>query len=187
MAPEVIVDFIFDRGLLFVAVINIGDQPAHKVSVHFHQPLRGLNGTKDIAALAMFRNIEFLAPHKAIQTFLDSSQAYFERREPVQIKADIAYVDGQGHNYGGLVEHNLEIYRDIVYLYQPNPGQETVVGGNFSPNVTPGGNSGPGTTPLTPGGPGSVLGSDVGPGSVLGGGMGISPLRGTGLGTGIGN
>ncbi len=63
MAPEVIVDFIFDRGLLFVAVINIGDQPAHKVSVHFHQHLNGLGGTKDIATLAMFRNIEFLAPH----------------------------------------------------------------------------------------------------------------------------
>ncbi len=117
MAPEVIVDFIFDRGLLFVAVINIGDQPAHKVAVHFHQPLRGLNGTKDIATLAMFRNIEFLAPHKTIQTFLDSSQAYFERREPVQIKADITYVDGQGHTYGGLIEHDLEIYRDIVYLH----------------------------------------------------------------------
>ncbi len=116
---------------------------------------------------------------------MDSSQAYFERREPVQIKADIAYVDSQGHSYGGLVEHDLEIYRDIVYLYQPNPGQEMVFGGSFGPNVTPGGTSGPGITPLTPGGPGSVLGSDVGPGSVLGGGLGTRPLRDTGQGTGI--
>ncbi len=168
MAPQVIVDFIFERGLLFVAVINIGDAPAHKVNVRFHQPLHGLNGTKDIAALAMFRNIEFLAPHKAIQTFLDSSQAYFERREPVQIKADITYVDGQGHTYGGVIEHDLEIYRDIVYLHWPGAGQETTLGGFFGPDVPPGGTGEPGTTPLTPGGPGSVLGSDVGPGSVLG-------------------
>jgi hypothetical protein len=164
MAPEVIVDFIFDRGLLFVAVINIGDQPAHKVSVRFHQPLGGLGGTKDIATLAMFRNIEFLAPHKGIQTFLDSSKAYFERGEPVKIKADIAYVDGQGQAYGGPIEHDLEIYRDIIYIDRPLSGQETVLGGIYGPAVTPGGNLGPGNTPIQPAGPGTNPLHGTGPG-----------------------
>ncbi len=174
MAPEVIVDFIFEHGLLFVAVENIGDQPAHKVSVRFLQPLRGLGGTKDIASLAMFRNIEFLAPHKAIQTFLDSSQAFFERHEPVQIKAEIAYIDSQGHTYGGLIEHNLEIYRDIIYINRPEPGQEATSGGYFGPSIYPGGNLGPGTVPgsslgpgstLSPGGPGTSAGHSLDPGS----------------------
>ncbi len=180
MAPEVILDFIFERGLLFVAVINIGDQPAHKVSVHFHQPLRGLDGTKDIATLAMFRNIEFLAPHKGIQTFLDSSKAYFERGDPVHIKADIAYVDSQGHAFGGPIEHDLEIYRDIIYINSPNSSQETVFGGNYGPNVTPGGNiGGPGLTPGSNVGPGSTLGNDVGPGSTLGNNVGPGSVLGS--------
>lgn len=145
MAPEVIVDFLFERGLLFVAVENIGDQPAHKVSVRFNQPLHGLGGGKDIASLAMFKNIEFLAPHRSIQTFLDSSQAYFERGEPVKIKAEVAYFDGEGHSYGGPIEHDLEIYRDIIYLNRPESGQETVSGGNFGPGTVLLRDSGPGT------------------------------------------
>ena len=159
MAPEVILDFIFDRGLLFVAVVNIGDLPAHKVSVRFNAPLRGLGGKKDMARLAMFQNIEFLAPHKSIQTFLDSSQAFFERGEPTQIKAVVAYVDNKGNSYGGQVEHDLEIYRDIVYLHEPASGQETVRGGNFGPEgMIPGGN----TSPWHGIGSSSGLGSDSG-------------------------
>ena len=166
MAPEVILDFIFDRGLFFVAVENIGDTPAHKVSVHFNQPLRGLGGRVDIANLALFKNIEFLAPHKSIATFLDSSRAYFERGDPVKIKAEVAYFDGEGHSYGGPIEHDLEIYRDIIYLNRPEPGQETVSGGNFGPSVVPEGNPGPGTSPLHGLGPGTTPLHGSGPGTV---------------------
>ena len=119
MAPEVIVDFIFERGLLFITVENIGDRPAHKVSVRFRQPLHGLGGQKDITSLAMFKNIEFLGPHKSIQTFLDTSQAYFERGEPAQVKAEVTYVDTEGRQYGGIIQHDLDIYRDIIYINRP--------------------------------------------------------------------
>ncbi len=119
MAPEVIVDFIFERGLLFIAVENIGDRPAHKVSVHFRQPVHGLGGQKDITTLAMFRNIEFLGPHRSIQTFLDSSQSYFERGEPARVELEVAYVDGEGRQFGGIIQHDLDIYRDIIYLNRP--------------------------------------------------------------------
>ena len=166
MAPQVIVDFIFDRGLLFVAVENIGDVPAHKVSVHFTQPLRGLGGRKDIASLAMFKNIEFLAPHRSIQTFLDSSQAYFERGEPVKIKAEVAYFDGEGHSYGGPIEHDLEIYRDIVYINQPESGQGTLPGDNVGLGSVPGGSIGPGTSPLHGLGPGNSPYHGIGTGTV---------------------
>ncbi len=188
MAPEVILDFIFDRGLLFAAVVNIGDLPAHKVSVRFKAPLRGLGGKVDIARLAMFQNIEFLAPHKAIQTFLDSSQAFFARNEPTRVKAEIAYVDGKGNSYGGPIEHDLEIYRDIVYLNWPESGQETVRGDIFGPQgIVPGGNQGPLTglgSSSGVSGPGAVSGSQGGPwtglsgsGSAGTGAQGIDPNR----------
>ena len=119
MAPEVIVDFLFERGLLFIAVENIGDRPAHKVTVRFRQPIHGLGGQKDITSLAMFKNIEFLAPHRSIQTFMDSSHAYFERGEPAHVGMEVAYIDNEGHQFGGIIQHDLDIYRDIIYLNRP--------------------------------------------------------------------
>ena len=37
--PVVIVDFIFDQGLLYIAVKNIGAQPAFKVSTQFDKEI----------------------------------------------------------------------------------------------------------------------------------------------------
>src|SRR6266478_5140517 len=71
--PDVIVDFIFEDGLLFVAVANIGSQPAQRVHVAFDPPFKGLGGTASIPELPLFRNIEFLAPSRSIRTLLDSS------------------------------------------------------------------------------------------------------------------
>ena len=49
--PVVIVDFIFDRGLLYIAVKNIGAQPAFKVSTQFDQEIMGVAGEKKISDL----------------------------------------------------------------------------------------------------------------------------------------
>ena len=43
--PEVIVDVIFEDGLLFLAVSNIGDRPALDVRTTFNRKLVGLGGT----------------------------------------------------------------------------------------------------------------------------------------------
>src|SRR2546421_9204223 len=93
--PDVIVDFVFDDGLLFIAISNLSDKPAYKVSITFDQEIHGLDG-KDICALPLFRNIEFLAPHKTITTLLDSSGSYFSREEATRISARITYHDFQG-------------------------------------------------------------------------------------------
>ncbi len=114
--PDVIVDFIFDDGLLFVAVQNIGDKPAYKVSVQFDRKFHGVGGAKDITEMPLFRNIEFLAPWKDIVTFVDASAAYFGRDEPTRILARISYQDAQGKRYRATITHDLEIYRDIGYV-----------------------------------------------------------------------
>ena len=94
--PDVIVDFIFEDGMLFVAVQNIGSQPAVQVHVAFEPPFKGLGGTASIPELPLFRNIEFLAPSRSIRTLLDSSAAYFARKEPEQISATASYSDRSG-------------------------------------------------------------------------------------------
>lgn len=119
--PNVIVDFVFDAGLLFISVKNIGERPALAVSVTFDQRLVGVGGTKEISALPLFRNIEFLPPQREIRAFLDASAAYFARKEPTKISARIAFRDPDGGRYAREVAHDLEIYREIGYVVRPAP------------------------------------------------------------------
>jgi len=115
-SPDVIVDFIFDDGLLFVAVQNIGDRPAYKVAVQFDPPFRGVEGTRAVSELPLFRNIEFLAPWKEIVTFLDTSASYFGRDEPARISAAVSWRDAAGRTHSAAIQHDLEIYRSIGYV-----------------------------------------------------------------------
>ncbi len=121
--PDVIVDFIFEDGLFFIAVENIGDRPALRVSIRFDPPITGLEGRLDLATLPLFRNIEFLAPHKTIRIFLDTSASYFRRGAPTQIRVSIAYQDSNRKRYRATIQHDLAIYQDIGYVRRPDhPG-----------------------------------------------------------------
>ena len=117
--PQVIVDFIFERGLFFIAVKNISEQPAYKVSVKFNQKLIGLGGAREVSALPLFRNIEFLAPHKEIATFLDGSDSYFARKQPTKVEAQISYRDAGGAKQSVTIAHDLEIYRNLALAGRP--------------------------------------------------------------------
>ena len=119
--PEVIVDFVFDRGLLHIVIENVSDAPAHAVSVKFDKPFRGLGGEREVSSLALFRKLQFLAPRKRIETLLDSSAAYFARREPTRIVATISYRDNDGHYHERRITHDLSIYKDISYALPPVP------------------------------------------------------------------
>lgn len=79
---DVIVDVVFERGLLFLVVANVGDRPAHAARVKFEQPFSGVGGEKKMHRLPPFRRLEFLAPHKSIEVFLDRSDAYFAAVSP---------------------------------------------------------------------------------------------------------
>ena len=114
--PDVIVEFLFDRGLLSIAVRNIGDRPAFKVSVAFDKKIVGMGGAKEISALALFRNIEFLGPGREIAAFVDSSRSYFARQEPTELSLRVSYRDADGIAYETTIVHDLEIYRELGYL-----------------------------------------------------------------------
>jgi hypothetical protein len=114
--PEVIVDFIFNDGLLYIAVKNIGMKPAFKVSTQFDKDIVGVAGEKKISDLALFKCIEFLPPQKEIRTFLDSSASYFSRNEPVRISTRISYEDSRKKRYVSKIDHNLEIYKEIGFI-----------------------------------------------------------------------
>jgi hypothetical protein len=114
--PEVIVDVEFDRGLLYLALRNIGERPALDVATTFNRKLVGLGGTKDVAALPLFRNLPFLAPGREIRTLLDSAGSWFAGRRATKITARVTYRDAEGEEHRGTMAHDLEIYREIAYV-----------------------------------------------------------------------
>ena len=120
--PEIIVEFLFERGVFSIAVRNIGERPALKVSVRFDKKILGIGGAKDISALPLFKNIEFLGPGREIQALVDTSHSYFTRKQPTRVSARASYSDPEGNNYVSMINHDLEIYRELVYLPQlPRP------------------------------------------------------------------
>ena len=116
--PEIIVEFLFDRGLLFISVNNIGDRAAVNVTVKFDQKIIGLGGSKDISQLPLFRSLQFLGPKREIVTFVDSSASYFGSKQPLHITATISYQDAESRRYDEIISHNLEVFRDLIYLDQ---------------------------------------------------------------------
>lgn len=118
---DVILDVVFDRGLLFLVIANMGDRPAIGVRVKFEQRFSGVDGTKRVDRLALFRKLEFLAPRKSIEVFLDRSGSYFARQEPTQLTAVISWRTPEGARRSTTVHHDLEIYRDLGYIDREVP------------------------------------------------------------------
>jgi len=113
---DVSVDFVFDDGLLYVLVANIGERPALKVSCRFEPAFHGLGGSVEVSRLPLFRNIEYLAPGREIRTLVDSSAAYFARREPTKLEIAVTYRDEDGARRQATIAHDLGIYRDLAYV-----------------------------------------------------------------------
>jgi hypothetical protein len=120
--PEVIVEFLFADGVFHISVRNIGEKPALKISVRFDKKIFGAGGRKEISALPLFRNIEFLGPQREIITFLDHSSSYFLGRQPTTILAKISYRDALQNKFEETISHDLEIYRELPYVSRPLSG-----------------------------------------------------------------
>lgn len=114
--PDVIVDFTFDDGLLFIDLTNIGDSPAIDVSVSFDKELWGVGGKRLVSGIALFRRTAFMPPGKSITAFLDTSASYFKRAQPLEVTATVTFTGRDGKGYKNVIKHDLRIYRDIGYV-----------------------------------------------------------------------
>src|SRR5204862_7519688 len=63
-APDdgVVVDVVFESGVLYLELANLADRPALNVSCSFEPPLVDIQ-VRDVAKLPLFRRVEFLGPH----------------------------------------------------------------------------------------------------------------------------
>jgi len=114
--PEVIVEFLFERGVLSLSIRNIGSRAAMKIGVSFDRKFTGLGGEKEISSLPLFTRVEFLGPDREIVTLLDTSASYFKRKQPTKIAARVSYLDAEDRKYETTIHHDLEIYRDLSWV-----------------------------------------------------------------------
>lgn len=119
---DIIVDVIFDDGLLYLRLQNIGERPARRVSVSFDCDIAAPHGGRDINDLFLFKSLLFFAPRKSIDVFLGTSAAYFGAGQPEKIRATVQYLDSRGKRRHGHIDHDLRIYADLGYVRrQCNP------------------------------------------------------------------
>ncbi len=131
--PDVLVDFLFEKGLLFILIKNHSDAAAMNVRVRFDKEFNGVGGRVPISKLNIFQHLQYLAPRKEIKIFLDVATNYFTRinpvkladkkktpagPEPTSLNVHISWVDEQLATHERKIHHNLIIYKDLGYIPQ---------------------------------------------------------------------
>jgi hypothetical protein len=111
----VVVDVVFESGLLYLELANLSERPALNVSCRFDPPLVDLQG-RDVSKLPLFRRVEFLGPGRRIRTLLDSSAGYFAREAPSRVTVAVEFERPGGPRETTKLTHDLEIFRDLAYL-----------------------------------------------------------------------
>jgi len=115
--PDIIVDFEYNDGMLFIVIENIGDDPAYDASVRFNKKILGMQKTKNISSLRIFKLLKFLPPGKKIKMFVDLFQFYLTSKQPMQIKTIIFFRNKLKQTFQNSIQHDLSIYKDFVEIY----------------------------------------------------------------------
>lgn len=114
--PKPILDVDFRRGFFELVLKNIGDAPAIEVSTKIGPEITGPDGKTILNKLELFRNVEFFAPWKEFRVLVGSVTSYFaSQTQPLRFTAVIAYSDQSGKRYSETIDHDLSIYRDLIY------------------------------------------------------------------------
>jgi hypothetical protein len=111
----VVVDVVFEDGLLYLELANLSTRPALNVTCAFDPPLVDLQG-RDVSELPLFRRVEFLGPDRRIRTLLDSSAGYFSRKAATSVTVAVEFERPGGPRRTTEVAHDLEIFRGLAYL-----------------------------------------------------------------------
>jgi hypothetical protein len=115
--PEVILDFEYQDGLLFIVIENIGNDSAHNTIIRFDKKILGMQKKEKISSLRIFRTLKFLPPGKKIKIFVDSFQFYLATKQPMQISVNILFRNKLGRRFQNTIKHDLTIYKDIRDVY----------------------------------------------------------------------
>jgi hypothetical protein len=116
-APDdgVVVDVVFEDGLLYLELANLADRPALDVTCSFDPPLVDAQG-RDVSKLALFRRVGFLGPRRRIRTLLDSTAGYFARDSASRVTVAVSYERPDGDRRETKITHDLDVFRELAFL-----------------------------------------------------------------------
>lgn len=115
--PDVIVDFEYSDGLLFIVIENIGDDSAHDTTVRFNKKVLGMQKTKNISSLRIFQSLKFLPPGKKIKVLVDLFKFYLAGKQPMQIRTVVFFRNKLKEIFQNSIQHDLSVYEDFVEIY----------------------------------------------------------------------
>jgi hypothetical protein len=110
----VVVDVVFEDGVLYLELANLSDRPALNVACSFDPPLVDAQG-RDVSELRVFRHVEFLGPGRRVRTLLDSVPGYFARKGATRVSVTVEYERPGAARQATEVRHDLELYRELAY------------------------------------------------------------------------
>jgi hypothetical protein len=110
----VVVDVVFEDGVLYLELANLADRPALNVGCSFDPPLVDVQG-RDVSELRVFRRVEFLGPRRRVRTLLDSVPGYFRREGATRVTVAVEYERPGEGGRETRVTHDLELYRELAY------------------------------------------------------------------------
>lgn len=105
-----VVDVVFDAGLLYLELANLGEVPALDVTSSFEPALVDAHG-RDVSELLLFRRLGFLAPGRRIRTLLGPSSAYSE-----SVTVEVQYSRAGGERQTARITHELATFRELAYV-----------------------------------------------------------------------
>jgi hypothetical protein len=106
----VVVDVVFDAGLLYLELVNLGEAPALDVTSSFEPPLVDAHG-RDVSELLLFRRLGFLAPGRRIRTLLGPSSVYSE-----SVTVQVEYSRAGRERHRTRISHELAAFRELAYV-----------------------------------------------------------------------
>jgi hypothetical protein len=115
-APDdgVVVDVVFEDGVLYLELANLADRPALNVACSFDPTLVDAEGRK-VSELRLFRRVEFLGPRRRVRTLLDSVPGYFSRKGASRFTVVVHYDRPATPGCETRLTHDLELYRELAY------------------------------------------------------------------------
>ena len=111
----VVVDVVFEDGLLYLELANLSDRPALNVGCRFDPGLVDLQG-RDVSKLALFSRVQFLGPGRRIRTLLDSTAGFFAREQASRFTVVVEFERPDEKWRATTVSHDLAVYRELAYL-----------------------------------------------------------------------
>ena len=114
--PNIILDFVLKGESIYIRFVNPSDFEAYRVRVNFDQTIWGLNGSKKISGISIFRNLTYFPPHKEFLIYVDEIRSFFNALKRVIVKVQLNYSNAGKKRFRKEIIHNLKIYKDFPII-----------------------------------------------------------------------